>query len=117
MVYIKYHMYIIYSEIYIVSRHMKVKWNCFYRQVDTATIPNMLDTAWIQVRLDQRCAIGDIAAVERIIYDGLIVDGYEFGDAMVSQIKPSIVWLISLMWDIQSTKCEFVTVVPKTQCD
>ena len=62
-------------------------------------VPNVLDTTWFQERLDQLCASGDIADAERRIYDGLVVDGYEFGHAMVSQINSSILWSIGLMWE------------------
>ena len=90
-----------YSEIDMLSRYMNVKVNCFYIQVDTATtnITNMLDNAWFQARLDQLFVIGDIADAEKRIYGGLVVGGYEFGHAMVSQINNSILRSIGLMWE------------------
>ena len=47
----------------------------------------MWDTARFHARLDQICVVGDIADSEKRIYDGPVLDGYEFGHGMVSQNK------------------------------
>ena len=79
-----------YSE--IVNKYMNVEVNSFYSRVDTATtdVANMSDIARFHARLDPLCVTGDIADAKRRIYDGIVVDGYEFGLGMVSQINSSI---------------------------
>ena len=81
-----------YSEIDVVSRYINVNVKCFYSQVDAknTNIPNVSNIVWFQAILDQLLAIGDITDAEKIIYDGLVVDGYEFGHAVISQINSSI---------------------------
>ena len=59
----------------------------------------MSDSAWFLARIDQICIITDIADAVRIIYDGLVVDGYEFGHGIVSQTNSNIVLPMGLMWE------------------
>ena len=73
----------------MVSRYINLKVNSVYKQVDTATtdVANMWDVARFHEILAQLCVEGDIANTEKRIYDGTVVDGYEFGHCMVSQNK------------------------------
>ena len=57
------------------------------------------DIARFHARLDKLCIIGDIGDVERRIYDGLVVDGYEFGHGVVSQMNSSIFLSMGQMWE------------------
>ena len=80
----------------------------------------MPDIAWFQARLEQLCAIGDFGDTKRRIYDGLVVDGYEFGRVEYSQINLSILRSISLMLDNirhEIGSCHGHTDRVTTQCD
>ena len=59
----------------------------------------MSDIAWFQTRIDQFFIIGDIPDVETRIYNGLVVDVFEFGNGTVSQINSSIFLCMGLMWE------------------
>ena len=47
----------------------------------------MSDIPWFHTRLYYFCVIGEFVDAESRIYDGLVVDGYEFGHGMISQIN------------------------------
>ena len=57
----------------------------------------MSDIARFHARLDKLCIIGDIGDVEMRIYDGLVVDEFEFGHGIPSQMNSSIFLSMRLM--------------------